>query len=92
MPDRDGGDLDLIFRERQKRMPEGVGHLALSPARDPEILGRNKRKPYFVWQSAITCAALERPKISSCADDNFFLDKGHDQILIDSLDKSKFHS
>src|ERR1035441_3559538 len=46
----------------------------------------------LVWQSAITCEALERPKTSSCADDNFFLDKGHDPTSIDSLDKSKFRS
>ena len=46
----------------------------------------------LVWQSAITCAALKRPKTSSCADDNFFLDKGHDPTSIDSLDKRKFRS
>src|ERR1035441_7323350 len=57
-------------------------------AAGPRGRGHSKQSD-LVWQSAITWEALERPKTSSCADDNFFLDKGHDPTSIDSLDKRK---
>src|ERR1035438_6778990 len=45
-----------------------------------------------ITSTAPACAPLAPLRTSSCADDNFFLHKGHDQTAIESLDKSKFRS